>query len=65
MNMNDDVTITCYKKTSVMKRSDAIAFYKEGMANVDPSSSEYSRYEVIYNCLLLGKNKIVDTEELF
>jgi len=54
--MNEKVTIICYRKKETMKRKDAIDFYLEGMMSCDPGSSECGRYTTIY-CQLMEGNK--------
>ena len=52
--MDEQVTVTCYRETEKMKRRDAIDFYEEGMMSVDPGSSECERYTTIYCQLMEG-----------
>ena len=52
--MNETVTVTCYRKKEKMTRRAAIDYYQEGMACCDPGSSEFERYATIYMQLTLG-----------
>ena len=54
----DLVKITCYRKTEVMERSKAIAFYKEGVMCCD--GSERDRYVNILMGLLDGLKEVTD-----
>lgn len=44
-NMNDKVKITCYGDTEVMKRGEALDFYREDVMGSD--GSEQQRYILI------------------
>ena len=57
LNMNEKVTVTCYGRTSTMKRKDAIEKYKEAWENTE--GSEQERYANIYFQLLDG-NTVCD-----
>ena len=59
---NDKVTITCYGKTKVWNRIDALSFFLVGMASCDPGSSECGRYTKIYTELKMGKTVIKDLD---
>lgn len=48
MKMAQKITTQCYGHCDEWdSREQAIATFKEGMANCDPNSSEYSRYATI------------------
>ena len=51
--LNEEVTVTCYRSTTKGKRRDMIKFYLEGMRACD--GSERERYETIYFQLLDGR----------
>ena len=61
-NKNDVVTVTCYRETKTYKRADAMAFFLEGMAWCDPSSSEHDRYAKIYTALARGETVVTDED---
>ena len=54
----DKVTITCYGKTEVMERKDAINKYLEGMMCCE--GSERDRYTNIYLVLISGASVVCD-----
>ena len=56
--MKDLVKITCYRRTEVMERKDAIAKYLEAMAWSD--GSERDRYVNIYLGLISGEKEVSD-----
>lgn len=60
--LNQRVTITCYRKKQVMTRRKAIAYYEEGMMCCDPGSSECGRYTRIYLQLLDGYMQCSDQD---
>lgn len=52
LNMDEKVTIYCYRQKDVMKRGEAIDFYFEAMVYCD--GSERERYTNIYQQLMMG-----------
>lgn len=56
----DIVTVTCYRQTKTMTRTDAMSFYLMGMVSCDPGSSECARYNKIYCELAEGKTVVSD-----
>lgn len=58
--MNEKVTITCYRKTDTMTRREALDFYAEGMMCCDAGSSECARYATICNQLMAGFKVVSD-----
>ncbi len=54
----DKVKITCYGKTEVMERKEAVAFYSEGVAQCEGSEKE--RYANIVIGLLNGAKEVSD-----
>lgn len=57
--LNETVTVTCYRKTKTMKRKDAINFYMEGMLACE--GSEQERYANLYCQLMYGVTDCIDT----
>lgn len=57
--MDDIVTVTCYGKTEVMTRREALAEYLEGIRCCE--GSERERYDSIYCQLLDGATDVSDT----
>ena len=53
--LSEQVTITCYRNTEKMKRSNALKYYRQGIMCCDPGSSECERYTTIYFQLLDGR----------
>ena len=58
--MDEQVTVTCYRQKETMTRRKALKEYREGMACCDPGSSEYERYSTIYWRLMDGLNEVTD-----
>ncbi len=58
----DIVRITCYGKTKVMSRNDAIRLYSVAAASCDPGSSECGRYKNILCGLYEGKKEVSDED---
>ena len=58
--MEEQVTVTCYRKTETMTRGEALAFYQEGMMGCDPGSSECERYTTIFCRLMDGLTVVTD-----
>lgn len=56
--LNETVTITCYRQTEQMKRHEAIDFYLEGMMCCEGSEAE--RYATIYGQLMQGLKNCSD-----
>ena len=56
--MKDAVKVTCYGKTEVMERKDAIKEFFEGMMCCE--GSERERYTNIYCQLVEGLNEVYD-----
>ena len=53
--------ITCYRENEYWSsKKKAMAFYKRGCKECDPSSSEWSRYATIYTQLKNGANSASD-----
>lgn len=57
-NMDDIVTVTCYRRTKRMKRKKALEFYYEGMRCSE--GSEHDRYETIFFQLAEGAMEASD-----
>ena len=58
--LNEKVKVTCYNRTKVYTRKDAIKFFRDGIIACDPESSECDRYQNIYVGLLAGKMEVSD-----
>lgn len=58
--MDEQVKVTCYRKTETMTRRKALKEYEEGMRCCDPGSSEYERYSTIYWRLMDGLTEVTD-----
>lgn len=56
--MKDAVKVTCYGKTEVMEREDALKEFFEGMMCCE--GSERERYTNIYCQLVEGLNEVYD-----
>lgn len=56
--MNEKVKVTCYRKTEIMTRREAMQFYYEGMQCSE--GSEHERYETIFFQLLEGHMECSD-----
>lgn len=61
LNMNDMVSVTCYRKTKRMRRGKALKFYGEAMSCCD--GSEQERYTNIYCQLAEGAMEATDEIE--
>ena len=60
-NLNDTVKVTCYGDTEVMKRGEALSFYRECAAGSD--GSEQQRYFNIILELEQGLMEVDDGED--
>ncbi len=60
--MDEQVTVTCYRQKETMTRRKALEEYEEGMACCDPGSSEYCRYSTIYWRLMDGLTEVDDND---
>jgi len=56
--INDKVKVTCYGKTKVWRRQEAMAFFLEGAIACDGAESE--RYLRIYGRLQAGMRVVTD-----
>ena len=57
-NYKDPVSVTCYGKTKVWERTEAMAFFLEGMAWSE--GAERDRYVNIYYQLVRGAKEAFD-----
>ena len=58
--LNEKVSVTCYRSTKIMPRGRAIKLYIEAMSACDPRSNEFSRYLLIVTQLLSRKQTVSD-----
>lgn len=58
--MDEQVRVTCYRKTKTMTRREALKFYQDGMMSCDPCSSECERYTTIVCRLMDGLTEASD-----
>lgn len=58
--MDEQVRVTCYRKTETMTRRQALKRYQEGMMCCDPGSSECERYTTIVCRLMAGLTEVTD-----
>ena len=58
--MDEQVSVTCYRHKETMTRRKALKKYEEGMRCCDPGSSEYERYSTIYWRLMDGLTEVTD-----
>ena len=56
----DKVKITCYGKTEIMDRNEAMKLYREGIACCDGSEKE--RYATILCGLMIGRREVSDED---
>ena len=56
----DKVKITCYGKTEIMDRNEAMKLYREGIACCDGSEKE--RYATILCGLMAGQKEVSDED---
>jgi hypothetical protein len=60
-NISKLTKITCYRENEYWSsKKNAMAFYKRGCKECDPSSSEWSRYATIYTQLKGGASSASD-----
>lgn len=58
-----EVKVTCYGEQRVYPSAkEAIEYFKEGMLNCDPCSSEHGRYKLIVERLQEGQTEVDDQE---
>ena len=58
--MDEQVSVTCYRQKEIMTRRKALKKYEDGMRCCDPGSSEYERYSTIYWRLMDGLTEVTD-----